>query len=433
MADWNSSAYFNRRGHENGFTWNSKFYLFIIRINDVLRLSDNVSEMLARLILSDKTTKFYDTLVNTAFYGKMMEEFTMFDEEPFVTLLVSLVDSLGMKDEFTDFVVKMFLDENVKVLEQINIFAKLLESEEFQMDDITDLHAFLNTLDSFGLKDLEMTYFTYLYLHDKFGLTDRDPRTAVSDFLIGSADELEKSMDYLIPFNLAIDWARTEIAVMPNAELTEIKMPSVDGSLIADTTYRDRVFSIVAFSEQGLTIPEKEDIKRRITQILDSTKHASKKLTVQSRSVSFDCKYENEAKISEGPSFVKAEIDLRVGPYGYSFFPTEVYGSGLLDNSEGAAPLRVKHTITGPITNPSFTIDGTQYTWKGTVPSGYKLVIDHDNYTCYTIDNFGNKKNVLQNLSGDFMSIPAGSSSALVANSTTKSRMVTEYSTPLLW
>lgn len=217
------------------------------------------------------------------------------------------------------------------------------------------------------------------------------------------------------------------------AELTEISMPGVDGNLISDTTYRDRIFSIVAFSEQGLTIAEKEDIKRRIVQILDSTKMSSKKLTVQSRSVSFDCRYVNEAKISDGPSFVKAEIDLQVGPYGYSLFPTELHGSGLINNAEGAAPLRVKHTITGPVTNPSFTINGTTYTWRGTVSSGSSLIIDHDNYTCYTVDSLGNKRNVLQFLTGEFTSIPAGGSAVLVAASNTENRIVTEYSTPLLW
>lgn len=434
MALWNSGAVWNRKGNEAGFTWNSSKFLFIVRISDTLKTVDNISEILARMILAEKPIEFYEALVNTAFYGKVMEEFTMQDENPAVSLLFALADNIGMKDEFTDFIVKMFLEDKTNVLDDIKLLVELLESDDFNLNEITSVQAFLDMLEKYNLNDLKAESLVELFLHDRFGLIDRDPKEAVSDFMIGHGDNVDTAYDYFLPLSdMRIDWGSTSIAHVPKANITEITMPSVDGSMTADVTYSDRLFKIVAFSHDGMTIAEKEDLKRRIAQVLDSTKHKSKKLTIQSRGISFDARYENEATVSDGPSFVKMDVDFRVGPYGRSLFPVELYGSGLIDNSEGAAPLRVKHIITGPVTNPSFRIGGTQYTWRGTVPSGSKLFIDHDNYTCYTIDNYSNKKNVLKDLVGEFMSIPAGGSEVLVASSNTESRIITEYSTPLLW
>lgn len=431
MASWNKDGIFNRNGEEGGFVWNSDEYINVVTISDRITVRDDISDLLIKLILSEDAEANDETEVLALF--EQDDGFFMKDDEPFVTLLIQVAEELGIKDEIAELLVNLYLEDNQKALDKIKLMVELLEAEDFSFEDITDIYAFFAKTDSFKMEDIEAFSQAWLYLHDRFNLTDREPRKAISDFLIGSADGLEKSMDYFIPLNMMIDWANTDIPIMPRAELTEINLPSTDSSLIADTTYRDRVFKLTLYSEQGLTIAEKEDVKRRISQVLDSTKMKSKKLTVESRGISFDCRYEGEEKHAEGPSFVKAEIGLRVGAYGYSMFPTEIYGSGLLNNAEGAAPLRVKHTITGPVTNPTFAINGITYTWRGTVSSGYKLIIDHNNYTCYTIDNYGNKRNALQYLSGEFTSIPPGESAVLVASSNTESRILTEYSTPLLW
>lgn len=273
----------------------------------------------------------------------------------------------------------------------------------------------------------------FIYEHDSFKMRDHDLKIAISDFIIGAMDSDNKAYDWFEPFHLLVDWDGTEIQSVPESESASIELPGVDGSIIRDTTYKDRTFTLMCYSEDKFTTYEKEEIKKKIAKILDSTKDEHKVLTVQATGTQFDVKYMGQAEVDSGPNFVRAKIPLHVDPYGHSLYQHELRGSGPISNSEGDAPLRVTHTITGPITNPLFSLGSHGYTWSGTIPSGSRLIISHENYTCYTIDIYGKKKNALQYLSGDFCEIPAGSGMYLNANVSTESKIVTTWSTLVLW
>lgn len=432
MANWNSGAIFNAKGGEGGFSWNSKEYILILNLSEVIHVKETLSSVLARFVLAEKGLAVYDAILNAALFDKLTEEIQL-DDKVSISLLFKLAEQIGLKDEISDLAVLAYLHDRMDIVEEIQILAQLVAEDKFSLQDDTSIEAFLKTLDDFGLTELEQSILAYIETHDSFGLTDHEPRQAISDFLIGAIEDDDKAYDWLIPFNMRVDWGNTKIQVMPEAEITSIEMPGIDGSIVADTVYKDRLFSIVAFSEDGMTLQQKEDLKARITQILDSTKHRTKKLTVQARGTTFDVKYEGQADIQSGPSFVKGTIPLQVTPYGYSMFPYELYGSGLVDNANGDTMMRPKHTISGPITNPSFKLGTVTYTWNGTVPAETSLVINHDKYTCYTIDNFGKKKNVLAQLTGDFQAIDAGKSVVLVADENTEGHILTEWVTPVLW
>lgn len=432
MANWNSGAIFNAKGGEGGFSWNSREYILILNLSEVIHVKETLSSVLARLVLTEKGLAVYDAIFNAALFDKLTEEIQL-DDKVSISLLFELAEQIGLKDEISNLAVLAYLHDRMDIVEEIQILAQLVAEDKFSLQDDTSIEAFLKTLDDFGLTELEQSVLAYIETHDSFGLTDHEPRQAISDFLIGAIEDNDSAYDWLIPFNMKVDWGNTKIQVMPEAEITSIEMPGIDGSIVADTVYKDRLFSIVAFSEDGMTLQQKEDLKARITQILDSTKHRTKKLTVQARGTTFDVKYEGQADIQSGPSYVKSTIPLQVTPYGYSMFPYELYGSGLVDNANGDTMMRPKHTISGPITNPSFKLGAVTYTWNGTVPAETSLVINHDKYTCYTIDNFGKKKNVLAQLTGDFQAIDAGKSVVLVADENTEGHILTEWVTPVLW
>lgn len=440
MAYWNSGAVFNRRGEQKGFTWNSQYFLFVVRLNDSLQMIDGLSELLARLVLSDDSASFYDEVVNSAFYGHLVDEFS-FEEDTKVSLLFAIAEEIGVKDELTDYIVSLFLSEKWEAIENIKLLANIWSDDAFVLEEKTALQAFYSLRDAYKLEDVKAESLVWLYLYDKFSLTDRDIKQAITDFLIGAIEDDDRAYDYFSPMyvqlenrrvGMRIDWKNTEIAHMPEAEHTIIEVPGTDGSIIQNTVYKDRLFKITMFSDDGLTISQKEDLKRRIDEVLDATKRESKKLTVQARGIMFDAKY-NSSDISDGPSYVKAEVEFNVGPYGQDIFPNTLNGSGLVSNIEGAAPLHVVHKISGPITNPSFQFGTITYSYKGTVPSAKTLVIDHDKLTCYIVDNFGVKTNSLKDLTGEFQSIEPGGSIVLVADKTTESHLVTEWLTPLLW
>lgn len=433
MAQWNKKgAVFNRKGTEDGFTWNSRDYIKVFQIGDTFYLSDNISSFIARFILTESNA-VSDRVDYFALFDNLSETFYATDTDASVSILFTMADSFGVKDDLSDFVVLAFLNEKVNLLEDLKTFAQILANDSINVKDIPSLEVLFNIMEDFGFKELKQEIETFIATHDELGMTDHEPRQAISDFLIGAIEDDDKAFDWLIPFDLRVDWRNTKIQVMPEAEITSIEMPGFDGEIVADTTYKDRLFNIVAFSNDRMTVDQKENLKHRITQILDSTKHQTKKLTIQARSTTFDVKYEGQAEIVSGPSYVKGTIPLHVTPYGYEMFERELYGSGLVDNSAGDTFMRPVHTISGPVTNPAFKLGIVEYVWNGSIPEGTSLVIDHDKMTCYTIDNLGQKINALAKLTGDFQSIKAAGSVVLVADENTENHILTTWRVPVLW
>lgn len=433
MAKWNSGAYYNRTQEEDGFMWNTDEYLIIVRLNDVFAAKDDLSEQLAIYAMTDQGTALYDTLLNFALFDQINESFNMYDEKPSLVYIMEMAEQIGIKDEITDLAVLAFLHDKIEVLEELKTLAEVFATDQFDFEEITSVEAFMGILDELNLYDLRTSVEALIGRYDSFGLTDHDPRQAISDFVIGTADGSDKAYDWLIPFDMRIDWRQTQMQIMPEAEITTIEMPGVDGEIIADTVYKDRLFSIVAYSEDGMTIKEKEALKAKLVQVLDSMKHKSKKLTVQATDASFKVKYEGQANIENGPSFVKATIPFRTTPYGESIFPYELFGSGVIDNSDGDTYLRPIHKIKGPINNPTFTLGEITYRFNGPVGYAETLVIDHSTYSCYIQQDNGLKANALQFLEGEFQSIPPHGSAVLVATGDTDWQLITEWITPVLW
>lgn len=431
MAKWNSNYKFNG-GAKSGFLWNSPKYILLLNVREFFVVEDNIEDMVAT-ILSQERVKVIENILTNALFDNIPAEKFIIKDKGAVLRLIELTENIGIKDELLDLLVSAFIHEKVSVLEETKIFAELLEAESVKFAEITTVEALLKTLETAGLADLEASLKAEIALYDYLTMTDREPRTAISDFMIGAIEEQDRAYDWLIPFDLKIDWDNTKIQVMPEAELTKIQMPGIDGSIVQDSVYKDRLFEIVAFSEVGLTVNQKEELKTKITRILDATKHQDKTLTVQASDGSFDVRYEGKAEITDMPSYVKVKIPLRTPPYGYDAFANELEGSGLVYNINGDAPLRVTHYISGEISNPKFELGTIKYEWNGTVPNGSQLVINHELMTCYLMDEHGVKRNALSNLTGDFQAIPAGESVVLNADKSTTPKIRTEWRTKILW
>lgn len=432
MANWNSGYMYN--GGTTGFMWNSPTLIIIINVRDFFVLEESFGDRLATLILQDKDTQIYETLLNTALLNKLTPDvFLVKDEKAIGTRLLELAENLNIKEEVIDLLVSAFVNDQTSIIEQAKMFATLLAKENVNPNDIVDVQVLLKILDEAGLTDLKGAIEAIISIYQQANITDREPRTAISDFLIGAIDGYDHAYDWLIPFDLKIDWNNTNLQVMPEAELTKVQMPGVDGSIIEDSVYKDRLFEIVAFSEQGLTQYQKEELKTKIARVLDATKHQDKKLTVQASDGSFDVRYEGQAQITDMPSYIKVKIPLRTPPYGYDAFANELAGSGLINNIEGDAPLRVVHTISGSVVNPAFKLGEKEYRWNGEVPENCSLVINHEMQTCYLVDNFGVKRNALSKLQGEFQAIPAGGNAVLTADKNTESKIQTEWRTKILW
>lgn len=421
--------YNKESSYNNNVYYNSSLISIFINVSETIRASDSSPYLIAVSILNDGIS-IKDFIYNYVLLNKT-ESFNLNDALEYKAIF-ELMDQLGMKESFVEVLVFLLLSDSQELLDEIRLLNALINKEEnLNVYDYTDINAIIKLAESNGITDIEKI-FALILENDRIGLIDREPRRAISDFIIGKSDDFDPAYDWIFPFDMKVDWRNSNIQIMPQAESSYIDMPGVDGSIIENTIYKNRLFSIVAFSELGLTIAEKEEMKRDIAQILDATKNNPKKLTFQNSETSFDIIYSGSAEISEGPSYVKATIPLEAGPYGYPLFEQEVFGTGLLVN-DGDLDVGCVHKISAGAINPSFQLGNITYTWSGTVPEDSTLVIDHNNYTCYIETVEGNRTNEIDKLTGEFQTIPRGSSMAITALGDTGEYLLTVLKEKIIW
>ena len=429
MANYNNKLYYNKHANENGLTYNSMGYQIIFHVREVLNSSDNVSDYITYAILYERA-KVGDAMLLSALY-KNTDIFIFESADLKSTSLFNVIECLNLKETFENVIVALYVTDKTKALDEFSdLFALIPTRETGELDEWLDIDTLINVAESNGF-DEAYSILAEISKYDNIGMTDRDIAQAVSDFIIGRSreigePELSDAFDWISPFDLMIDWNATKIQIMPESSLTTIEMNGVDGSIVQDTVYKDRMFDIVAWSEQGLTIPQKEDLKRRITEILDATKEHTKKLTIKKRDVSYDVKYDGQLGVEEAPSFLKFQIPLRASAYGYDQFENKLRGNGLIYN-RGISDVGVINFIGSGCVNPKFEMGSEKYAYNGTVPDGCKLVVNHANMTVYIEDNFGVKTNARADFTGKFQTVPKNTSIALTADENTVDYITTTW------
>ncbi len=427
--DYNKGFKYNVHINENGLGYNSVTFRIVIKVYESINARDDVRNAFAFIAMLERV-KFNETLVQFVFHHKI-DEFYFKDKQENLVLF-KLAEKLKISDSLSNILVALYLNDNINVLDEVSELNSIISTDEkFFLYDILNLDALISISEKYNLNEAS-NLFTLIKEYENAILLDREPRKAISDFVIGKVSGFDSAFDWIVPFEMMIDWKSSSIQIMPQSESNYIEMPGVDGSTPEYTVYKNRVFNIVAFSKDGLTQYEKEELKKDIVRILDSTKNDTKRLTFLSPSTSFDVKYSGAAEIGEGPSFIKATIPLEASPYGSPLFLNEVYGSGLIVNDGQASAGPINYISEGAV-NPSFQIANRIFSWEGTVPTGSRLVINHEAYMCYLENNFGDRTNAITALTGDFYQIPKESSAVITAFGDTEQYLYTTLKERILW
>lgn len=427
--DYNKGRKYNFPLSIGGASYNSAGIEFLLSLFDTLDFLDSQIKVIVQRLITEKIS--IPDFMNWLIYQSQSEEFFIEEDHKHYALF-NLLDKEGVSDIFSDLVVALYLLDKQKTIDEIRKLNVLLEKEDIaRFNETPYIDAILSITDKNGWTDAQKV-FAYLRQFDTVRATDKEPRTAVSDFVVGHIDDFDQAYDWIVPFDMKVNWRDSSIQIMPQTESTYIDMPGRDGSIIENTVYKNRLFSIVAYSELGLSVYEKEQLKEKIAQILDATKNNPKKLTFSAADVSFDVQYSGSAQITEGPSFVKATIPFETSPYGYPLFDKTVYGSGLIVN-DGDQDCGCVHKISSGAVNPSFQLGTITYKWSGTVPANTSLYIDHNNYTCYLETVQGNRTNVIDKLTGEFQTIPKQTSIAITALGNTGEYLSTYIKEKILW
>ena len=258
------------------------------------------------------------------------------------------------------------------------------------------------------------------------------------DFSIGSSDKYDSSFDWFMPLPMKVDWANTSLQIMPTSESEYIDMPNVDGSMVQNTTYKNRAFNFVLYSNDGLSDSETYDLKEKIAKILDGTKTGFKKLSIPPSDHYFEVKYSGSASIQDGPSFVKATLPFEVKPYSHPIFEQKVVGKGTITNN-GLKPSGLVIELSGYILNPYFDIvlsNGDSYSISiiGEILAGYKLVINNETMMCYYVDPNGTKTNAMAIFRNDpFRKLDSKQSATIIPSESTINHITCTISESYIW
>lgn len=259
-----------------------------------------------------------------------------------------------------------------------------------------------------------------------------------SGFSITSSSQYDSAFDWFLPLPMKVDWSSTSLQVMPTSESEYTDMPNVDGSMVGNTTYKNRSFNFVLYSNDGLSDSEKNELKQKIVKLLNDTKGTFKRLSIPPSENYFEVKYSGSASIQDGPSFIKATLPFEVKPYSHPMFEQKIVGQGTITNN-GLKPCGLFVEISGAVLHPSFSVsvsDGRTYSmyYDGDLKYGYKLVIDNESMMCYIVDPNGGKSNAITDLRySKFIKIEPGQSATINPFSSTKPRITCSINESYIW
>lgn len=416
MAKYNTNVFYNRSVNSKGAKYNTVAYVVLFRLTDNFAVGDNEYSLYSTYAMSESPNILSDAWDLHAKY-EYLEGLVADDYEIIAARLFEVFDEFGVKDIAVNLVASLMVNENVELLEDAKMVAEILAKEDLNAVDFGTVEAFIEAMDDMGFSELAELFATVM-TYDRLNVTDGDPQAAVSDFYV-TKDE-NGLYDMILPFNLIIDYNKTVLPFMPEAVDTSVELAGADGEIVQDTVYKSRVFDIFAVTFDGLSAYEKEQVKKDIATILHSIKNDTKVITFANNETAFDVKYTGLANIDiDAAGWMEFEIPLKsAAAMGHKQFEQRMSGSGLMVNG-GMQPVGAVIRITGPVTNPGFTLGSEVFSWNGTVPEGSTLVIDMDDKSCYMIDEAGNRSLATKNLTGEYVSIPVGSM-VLQANQNTE-------------
>lgn len=259
------------------------------------------------------------------------------------------------------------------------------------------------------------------------------------DFSVGNVSGEDTSSDWFNPLDMKVDWANTMIQVMPSSESEYVDISTIDGSFLKNTIYKNRSFSFILYSRDGLSDSEKDNLKQKIVKVLDSTKGSFKKLYIPPSEHFFYAKYSGSASVQTGPSYIKATIPFEVKPYSYPIFENKIVGSGVIYNN-GLKDCGLIFEISGPASSPGFYVElstGKSFMvkWNGSISLGITLVINGENLTCYKKYASGATINAITELNyeSSFISVPKGEYAKISNINISSSNLITKINESYIW
>lgn len=221
---------------------------------------------------------------------------------------------------------------------------------------------------------------------------------------------IEITKDNLVlPYRMWFVSRQSDVPFMPDISDETETVPGVDGEKRLSSRYGSGNHILVFRSFPDIS-PEQKD-----ALILDM-----KNLMAFGRNRDIEIHYHRSRRtytvryvgVAEKPQEYENWIEFRLSfkaydPKGYEDFERSITYEGVADNlGNDTIPARIE--FTGPVTNPSVTINGAVYAYTGSVPDGSRLVVDASKRNAVIVNATGAEQNVNSNWNGRYVTMPPG-------------------------
>lgn len=198
-----------------------------------------------------------------------------------------------------------------------------------------------------------------------------------------STDFYINSKGKLLPFNLTVNYAETDLPLMPEAIDNSVTLAGTDGEMVLDTTYGSMLFNIIAVTLDNLTVEEKEKIRKNVKDKLNEVKNNTKHLSFANQEKMYDVKYSGLAEDTNYPKWVRFEIPFKsASPYSKDMFRNRVTKVGEII-SKTDVPTGFILDIKNVIKDFTITINDEkmEFTYNSEIGNNANVIIDTNNST----------------------------------------------------
>ena len=205
-----------------------------------------------------------------------------------------------------------------------------------------------------------------------------------------------------------IDFNESSIPTMPEAVESSVRAAGRDGDIVLNTTYEPISFSIVCYTQDGLTPEEKVKCESDVNRFLNEIKNKTARFAIEKDSKFYNVKYNAALTTINYPAHLKFSIPLKSSDsYAKDIEDKKIIGNGTA-TSNTVRDVGALFTINGPAITPIISLNDYSMEYNMDILEGSKVEIDSSRSTITNVNAEGVRTNVMKYYNHQFPKIENG-------------------------
>ena len=267
---------------------------------------------------------------------------------------------------------------------------------------------------------------THIVLGDVYPILDYDVSKIVDTTMTFEAS-LDENGYFVVPdYNIKclVSYSESNIPTMPEAVESTVRVAGKDGDVVLGTTYEPISFTIVCYTDDNLSVEEKNAEELKMNNFLNSIKDKTIRLKIDSKDIFYNVKYNGLLTTINYPKHLRFSIPLKTS----ASFANNIEKSYMLGNatkqSNTAKKVGAIFTIAGPAQTPKIYLNDYEMFYNNVILSGAKLIIDSNRSTVTMVGRDGNLTNAMRYYNHEFPKIENGENVLKVSSGIDEDRQV---------